>query len=134
MEIRRSWDQKNDISAGVTWDTEKWTMSLAATRHTGWPTTATMLATLTPFPVVATGPRNDLNVDDYRTIDARVERRFLMDNSSLSVFATVANVFGRNNKCCVDYDIEDEGAGLVYDTSVTTYLGVIPSLGFVWEF
>ena len=134
MEIRRSWDQKNDISAGVTWDTEKWTMSLAATRHTGWPTTATMLATLTPFPVVATGPRNDLNVDDYRTIDARVERRFLMDNSSLFVFATVANVFGRNNKCCVDYDIEDEGAGLVYDTSVTTYLGVIPSLGFVWEF
>lgn len=130
----RSWDQENAVGAGLVWDSGPWMASLAATYHTGWPATATMLATLDPIPTVVADMRNAERVDSYRTLDAKLQRRFAMDKSELTVFAEVANVLGRKNDCCIDYDIEDEDGELEYDTSVTNYLGVIPSLGFIWEF
>ena len=135
-DFRRSWDQDNAVSAGLVWDSGPWMASLAATYHTGWPATATMLATLDPIPTVVANTRNAERVGPYRTLDAKVQRRFTLGNSELTVFAETANILGRNNDCCIDYDIEDEDEDgeLEYDTSVTTYLGVIPSLGFIWEY
>ncbi len=133
-DLRRSWHQQNAVSAGLIWETERWTASLAGSYHTGWPFTATMLATTDPIPTVVADTRNAERFGAFRTLDVKVERRFSMDNSSLSVFAEVANVLGKKNDCCIDFDIENENGELVYDIGVEEYLGAIPSLGFIWEF
>jgi outer membrane cobalamin receptor len=135
MEARRSWDQKHSLSAGVTWQSDRWDLSLAGTYHTGWPTTAIELVATDPISLLATGPRNAERLDDYYALDARVARKFRFEHAGLlTVFLEVANVLNRTNECCVEYEVEDESGELALDVSTRPYLPVTPSLGFVWRF
>ena len=72
-DLRRSWHQQNAVSAGLIWETERWTASLAGSYHTGWPFTATMLATTDPIPTVVADTRNAEHFGSFQTLDAKVE-------------------------------------------------------------
>jgi outer membrane receptor protein involved in Fe transport len=134
-EQRRSWDQKHSVGAGVTWQSDRWDLSLAGTYHTGWPTTAIALVAIDPIPLLAAGPRNAERLGNYYSLDARVARRFRFENAGLlTVFFEAANLLNRTNDCCVEYEVEDESGELALDVSTRPYLPMTPSLGFVWRF
>jgi hypothetical protein len=132
--IYRSWDQTHAISAGLNWDTPKWNLGLGLIYRSGWPTTPVILDDAGPVPVVQASRRNSDRVDFYRSADLRLTRKFELERSSLSIFLELTNLFGRENPCCVEYEIlpEDEGGGLQLQT--LDYLPTIPSIGFVWSF
>lgn len=132
----RSWDQTHFVTGGITWQTERWELSLAGTYHTGWPTTDIELVATDPIPLVATGARNGNRLEHYRTLDVRIARKFRFESAGLlTVFAEFGNALNRSNQCCVEYDIDmDEPGTLVLDVHRREFLPVTPSLGFVWRF
>ncbi len=133
--VRRSWDQTHFAGAGITHRGPRWEMSLVASWRSGWPTTSIELATLEPFPLVATGPRNDERLATYARLDARVARRFELGSGQLlTVFLDVSNLANRRNDCCVEYQIETEAGSPFLDVARRESLPLVPSLGFVWEF
>ena len=133
--VRRSWDQRDYLSGGVAWRGSHWEASLAATWHSGWPTTAIALGAVEPFPQVTTGPRNAERLGDYARVDLRLARRFnLGSGGQLTTFVEVNNLLKRNNDCCVEYELEHEDGPPTFDIHTSGALPLIPSAGFVWEF
>ena len=131
----RSWDQTHLVNGGITWQSERWELSLAGTYHTGWPTTAIELIETDPIPLIATGPRNARRLGDYRVLDARVARKFHLEHAGVvTVFLDLNNLLNQANDCCVEYDVDDEAGPLILDTQTRQYLPIMPSLGFVWRF
>lgn len=130
--IPRSWDQTHAVQAGFEWRGDKWTVSAAASAHTGWPTTA---LTLTDTGVAIPGPRNELRYDWFAAVDARVSRRFDVRRGSLLAFIEISNLFDRRNECCIDWDIGETGTGIEYlDSSQDYWMPLLPAIGVLWEF
>ncbi len=133
--FNRSWDQRNNISGGLSWRGSSWEASAAATWHTGWRTTELELATLEPFPLVTVGERNALRLSNFASIDMRIARRFDLGSAGeLTAFVEVNNVLKRRNDCCVEYQIEDELDPVLLDVEVQDSLPLIPSIGVLWKF
>ena len=134
--IVRAWDQQDAIKGGVEWRRGPWTVSVAATYNTGWPTTATELATTDPVPLVAVGPRNSDRYRNYGTLDMRVARDWRLPNSYLSAFVELTNITDRRNNCCQDYEVEDvnDDGNLVWSLDKKRYFPVVPNIGVVWRF
>ena len=132
-DVLRSWDQTHAVSAGLNWDTPKWNLGLGLIYRTGWPSTPVALAsTAGSVPIIGTTGRNTDRLDFYRSADLRLTRKFQIKDTSLSVFVELSNLFGRNNICCMEYEIDDEtGAFEVKDLNL---MPLIPSIGFVWTF
>jgi hypothetical protein len=133
--LNRSWDQLDYGSAGLLWRPDRWEASLAATWHRGWPTTEIELLTLEPFPLVAVQTRNAARFRDYWRVDLRLARRFVLESAGeITSFVEVSNLFGRNNDCCVEYEIDDEEEVPFFDVEVSGSLPPIASLGILWKF
>jgi outer membrane receptor protein involved in Fe transport len=131
-DVFRSWDQRHAVSAGINWSRNDWVASAALIHRSGWPTTAVYLKDDGDVPVLGVGARNSSRTSAYRSADVRVERKFTLDRSTVSVFLEVANVLGRDNVCCSSYEIDDEDGGLELERR--NYVPRIPSLGFLWQF
>jgi outer membrane receptor protein involved in Fe transport len=133
--IRRSWDQTHYLSAGISQRGERWDWSLAASWHSGWPTTDIALVATEPLPLVAAGRRNARHIGNYARLDARLARRFSFGaDNALTVFLEISNVSNRKNDCCVEYQIETDTGATLLDVSTRSTLPLIPSVGFTWTF
>ncbi|MGH8251574.1 MAG: TonB-dependent receptor plug domain-containing protein [Steroidobacteraceae bacterium] len=133
--LRRSWDQRNYASGGLSWTGDRWEASLAVAWHRGWPTTEVELATLEPLPQVEAGKRNASSISNYSRVDLRIARRFDLGSAGeLTAFVEANNIFKRNNDCCVEYQMEDEEGPVFLDVETRGSLPLIPSLGVVWKF
>ncbi len=102
--------------------------------RSGWPTTPVTLDESGPVPVAIPGQRNSERVGYFRSADLRLTRKFELERGSLDVFIEVNNLLGRENPCCLEYEIlePDEGGGL--ELQMLDYLPRIPSIGFIWRF
>ncbi len=132
----RSWDQTNNLGGGVTWSDGGWQATLAATYHTGWPTTPVrFVGTVPGEQTVSIGPRNASRLNSYASVDARVSRDFVLPRGTLNVFAEVTNVLDRQNHCCTDfsYETEDDGTA-VLEHVYRNWLPLIPNVGVLWKF
>ena len=134
--LHRSWDQRDYAGGGLTWRSDRWEATLAATWHTGWPTTEVELLTLEPFPLATAEKRNASNLSNYARLDLRVARRFDLESAGeLTAFLEVTNLTKRNNDCCVEYQIEDEDPDNIFlDAAPRGSLPLVPSLGVLWKF
>jgi outer membrane receptor protein involved in Fe transport len=135
LETRRSWDQSQAVGAGLTWTSHPWQATLAATYHTGWPTTpVSVVDSDAADPSVVVGRRNSLRYEHYASMDGRLSRDFQLTRGELTVFAEVTNAFNRHNPCCVDYSYEYQGSLLVLDREYRHWLPLVPSVGVLWKF
>jgi outer membrane receptor protein involved in Fe transport len=137
----RSWDQRHAVQGGFVWSGGHWDVSLAAGRHTGWPTTDLALSQDgvdpdgEPVYIVTPGPRNALRHSDFASIDFRASRRFDVRRGTLSVFLEVSNITNRDNVCCIDWDITDDAQGNpALEYSLDYWLPLLPAIGVLWEF
>lgn len=132
----RSWDQRNALIAGLSWNKNAWDFSLAANIHSGWPTTSlTLVDAADPAddPIAVPGPRNAERHPSYASVDVRVSRRFKAGKGTITAFFEVANLFDRQNVCCRDYDLEDDTDD-VLELTYDYWLPRLPAVGILWEF
>ena len=132
----RSWDQTSNLGGGITWSGGGWQATLAATYHTGWPTTPVrLIGTVPGEQTVSVGPRNASRLNSYASVDARVSRDFELRRGTLGVFAEVTNLLDRQNHCCTDFDYETEEDGAaVLEREYRNWLPLIPNVGLLWKF
>ncbi len=142
VDFPRAWDQTHagKFLLGYRWG-ERWTVSLAGTAHTGWPTTpatgeeTTLPDGSTEFERIA-GERNTDRFPTYVRFDAKVSRSFSLSRGRLSLTLDVVNLADRENACCVDEFVFSS----LPDGSVASWreldywLGITPSFSVTWEF
>jgi hypothetical protein len=137
----RGWEQRQSVSFGGSWTGASWNLSLAGLYHGGTPTTALDIE-VTPLPggqfevVGEVGPRNGDRLRPYSRVDLRVNRDVVLQNSKLSLYVEVTNLFSRSNDCCIeDYRvITGRSRQPELEVDVGSWLPLLPSLGFHWEF
>jgi hypothetical protein len=135
-DVRRSWDQRDAVNAGLSWASGPWSMSAGYTYHTGWPTTgldARELASGTQL--VATGERNAERLGSFQSLDVRVNRTFALTRGVLDVFVEASNVASERNPCCVEYDVRRGADGrLNVSRETDNWLPLVPSAGILWRY
>jgi hypothetical protein len=132
----RSWDQTNNVGGGLTWSNGGWQATLAATYHTGWPTTPVRFVSTGPGTGRwAAGPRNSGRLASYASVDARVSRDFVLTRGTLNVFVEATNLLDRENPCCTDFRFETAGDGTVeLEHEFRNWLPIVPNVGLLWKF
>jgi hypothetical protein len=134
--VRRSWDQTHAVGGGLTWSSDDWLVTLAATYHTGWPTTPVRVIERDPAPDgIELGPRNSARYPGFSSVDLRVSRDFVLPRGALTVFAEVTNALNQRNPCCTDFEYRYEADGsLVLDREYRHWLPLVPSVGVLWRY
>ncbi len=127
----RSWDQRHAVQGGFGWTDQSWTFALAASAHTGWPTTGLVLIDDAAVP----GLRNALRHNTFATLDFRLSRRWQLRKGTLLVFLEVSNATNRRNECCLDWDVDEDADGNdVLELSRDYWMPLLPAIGVLWEF
>ena len=136
VDVPRSWDQTHSVGVGLSWASGPWQATLAASYHTGWPTTPVRLVQDGTAPArIELGPRNSERLKDYETVDLRVSRDFTLSRGDLTVFAEVTNALDRRNRCCTDFSLEPTGDGnVVLEKDYRHWLPLVPSIGVLWRY
>jgi hypothetical protein len=132
----RSWDQHHALQAGFGWQGERWNFSAAASVHSGWPWTDLYLEEIgigpddEPIYEATPGLRNANRLPTFSSLDLRLSRRFKLRRGTLLAFLEVSNVLNRQNVCCIDWDIDDDGL----EHSLDYWMPLLPAVGILWEF
>jgi hypothetical protein len=135
----RSWDQNHAFQAGTSWSDHGWDLSLAASVHSGWPTTDLQLVEEgvdedgEPEFIAVPGPRNALNLGTFASVDFRVSRQFELRKGTLTAFLEVSNATNRRNECCIDWDLAEDGDDSL-ERGLDYWLPIVPAVGVLWEF
>jgi len=138
----RSWDQRHAFQGGVAWSNLKWDVALAASAHSGWPTSSLSLIEDgvdeegEPVFVAVTGSRNVEQLHSFGSLDFRISRKWKLQRGSFMAFLEITNLTNRSNECCLDYDLEeDELTGEdVFERGIDYWLPLMPAIGVLWEF
>ncbi len=134
-DVPRSWDQPHAVTLGLVWASGPWTVTLADTYHSGWPTTALEVVDDGGVQRLATDRRNRDRFAAFNTLDFRVARTFALPRGALDVFVEVSNAIDRENPCCVEYEIGQAADGtLTFSRDVDSWLPLVPSAGVLWRF
>jgi outer membrane receptor protein involved in Fe transport len=134
--LRRSQDQRDAVSAGLSWASGPWSVSSNFSYHTGWPTTGLELVTSeSGAQQVMIGERNGQRLGDFSTLDLRVTRTFALSRGALDVFIEASNALMQRNPCCVEFDVRRNADGSLNVTKdVDNWLPLVPSAGVLWRF
>lgn len=109
--VPRSWDQRHALNAGVDWTLGPgWGLTLAATIHSGRPTTpvgGTVVEDVagglegSPALTPIFGARNSERLPAYARADLRISRSIAIRGSDLRGTLTVTDLFNQGTSCCI---------------------------------
>jgi hypothetical protein len=106
-------------------------VTIIATAHEGWPTTALALEGAS----LVAGPYNAERFATFQTLDIKATRRVELERSDLSWFLELTNALNRDNPCCLDYTVERNSSGrTILVAEIDNWLPLVPSFGILWEF
>jgi outer membrane receptor protein involved in Fe transport len=130
------YDQRHAVTVDLSYQPNpQWLWTLAWQYRSGWPYTAAELVT-TPF-VVYTVPESPMSsrYPVCHRLDLRLTRTFETHNGRISVFAEIMNLYDRHNTRAIQYSLNTHsGSRIVLDRDPVSYLGITPSIGFIWRF
>lgn len=133
-DVYRSWDQRHAVSLGLAWTKGQWSVTIADTFHSGWPTTLLETAPPSSDASVVVGPRNAARYDYFNSLDLRATRTFDLARGQLDVFFEVTNSLSRENPCCSTYELQQSAATSVLVRRTDNWLPLVPSIGVLWRY
>jgi len=128
----RSWEEPWSLKLGSIRTGDVWNLALTTTWHSGWPIST---LSLSDGQLVASD-FNGRRFGEFGSVDLRVSRDVRLARSELEWYLSVINVFGRDNPCCVDYDIGFDPSGQPSSLTLANdhWLSVVPNVGILWRF
>jgi outer membrane receptor protein involved in Fe transport len=141
-EVPRGWDQRHALALGLGWRLPKgWALNLAATWHSGWPTTPVTAEWVVDdegeeSPELVFGPRNSARYPDYQRLDVRASKSFVLSRGELRLVLEVLNLTNRENVCCIEdfVIIENDDGSLTVDPEERFWAPIVPSIAVTWTF
>jgi hypothetical protein len=140
IDVPRSWDQRNALTANLMWSGEKWTVSTVGRYHSGWPRTPLLILPINNsngIPIGIEGDisnRNDAKFNDYSRIDVRLSRTVPLARGNFEYYFELFNVLDSSNECCVSNHELVFGPAIIATPNFDNYMPRFPSFGFVWTF
>jgi outer membrane receptor protein involved in Fe transport len=122
----RSWDQSAALSAGVSWQGARLSLSALGGWHQGWPRT--------PFDSSASlslGRRNSTRWADFYTLDLRGAWNWRLGGGELTTTLELTNSTDRQNPCCAALEGWEPGGTLEVEND--HWLPMIVNLGLVYR-
>ncbi len=133
--VSRSWDQTHAVNLGLAWNRGPWSVTIADSYHSGWPTSELMVAQGAAPAAYQFGPRNALRLGDYNSLDLRVARTFALRRGALDVYLEASNALSNANQCCVNYTpFIGAGGSPQLSRDVDNWLPLVPSGGVLWRY
>jgi hypothetical protein len=132
--VARSWDQRHAAQIGVARESGPWNLAAVLAYHSGWPTTGLTLQQSQGTTTAVIGPRNAQRLGGYSSLDVRANRRIPLRVGALDVFVEISNATNRENPCCADFDIEQDGNGFFLEAETDTWLPRLATFGARWQF
>ncbi len=120
----RPWEQRRTLRGSLDWRPGNWRLGIAATFHSGWPTT-----TLISQPLTDTARLYDATLRDYFSLDVHVARHIPLPASALEIYFDLGNATSAENVGGYRYGLED--AALVREER--RLLPAVPVLGMSWS-
>ena len=140
VDVRRNWDQRDAVTANLTWRPGDWTISIIARYRSGWPRTPLLVSPVTDSSGSVVGVTADLSrrnteeFEDYSRVDIRASRTRQFKRSSFEYYFEVFNVFNQENQCCTSSHTLSISPGVTVAPQFDDFLPFFPSFGFVWRF
>ena len=138
--IPRNWDQRNAVTANLTWRGERWRLSVIGRFHSGWPRTPLLVDPIVDANgniigiVSDLSQRNSDQFDDYSRLDLRLSRFVPLRRGSFEYYFEVFNVLDSENQCCTSNHRLSFNQGIAAAPEFDEFLPFFPSFGFVWRF
>ena len=130
VEMPRSWDQRNAVTLGTSWQRGRWDAALVGSAHSGWPITDLV----TTSSGATLGTRSGDRVSTYFSVDMRVRYHWLLERSDLALAFELSNAFDHDNSCCRELTATSNADGTVsFGTRQIDSLPLIPSLSVQWS-
>jgi len=136
-DVPRAWDQHDAVTFSVNYKhREHWNFNMAATWHSGWPTTPLSAAFSGGQVVTELGPLRSERLTAYRRVDFRASRRIVTSRGAFTLFVDLFNVLNTSNVTSVNgFFLESEGNGVISTRPMEDpVVGVVPSFGISWQF
>jgi hypothetical protein len=131
----RAWDRPWSLAIGANATRGVWEASVALSARTGWPSTRLDLIEDEPAVARPAGRMGDVRLGGYLAMDLRVARHWrLREAGTLNAFVEAANVTGRRNTCCVEYEVNSDAGELDFETQRLAYPRPLASLGVAWRY
>jgi outer membrane receptor protein involved in Fe transport len=124
-DILRSWDQPFAATIGVAREAPRYSVSVLAGWHRGWPRTPFDAAPL------MLGARNTRRWADFFSLDLRGSWRWDLPRGELVATLDVTNGTNRRNECCAVLERSETGPG--FQTETDPWLPTIVNLGFTYR-
>ena len=133
--VARSWDQRHAAQVGVARESGRWDFGAVLAYHSGWATTGlTLQQSAAGTTTAVIGPRNAQRLGSYSSLDLRANRRVPLRVGALDMFVEISNATNRENPCCADFDIEQDGNGFFLEQEADTWLPRLATFGVRWQF
>src|SRR5690606_11085184 len=113
LTVRRGWDERQSVSAGISRDWSHWSVSALALIRSGWPKTVVRADAIREDEMtdlfLSVEPRNSRRHEPFQSLDVRISRRFDLPRGELTAFLELTNLLNHDNPCCSEYSIELDG-------------------------
>lgn len=133
VDVPRAWDQRNAVTFCANYKLgEHWNFNVAATWHSGWPSTPIVVFAKGNQLHSALGPLRSERLPAYRRVDLRVSRRV----GTFTLFVDLFNALNMSNASTVNgFTVERQSDGTFTTTRIDDpVVGVVPSFGISWQF
>ncbi len=132
--VPRRWSQQHTAKAGLVWQKESVSFSLALTWHSGW--RSSQLPAIVPEGTVIPieDVLNNTELKDYFSLDVSARKSWKFRAVQLQIYADISNLTDRSNAAGIDYDVEEEGDAILLIPDHETLLKRVPSVGITLSF
>jgi outer membrane cobalamin receptor len=141
-DVPRSWDQRHAVGLGLDLRLPRdWSLNLAGTYHSGWPTTAVTGRIVgwdedEPIVELVPGPRNGERLPAYLRLDLRAGKSWPTRHGLVTAIVDIVNLTNRKNVCCAtDFTPVVGQDGTVEVIREDDYWApIFPSVAVRWQF
>ncbi len=135
--VPRAWDQRNAATFCVNYKIgASWNFNVAATWHSGWPSTPLLVSATGAQLQSELGPLRSERLPAYRRVDVRASRRVATAGGTFTFFVDVFNALNQSNASSVNgFLVEQQSDGTFSTKRIEDpVVGVVPSFGISWQF
>ncbi|MCC7462796.1 MAG: hypothetical protein IT480_10095 [Gammaproteobacteria bacterium] len=131
----RGWDRPWSATFGLSAERGGWEWSAVLGARSGWPSTQMELVAMDPALARPMGRPAALRLGTFVAVDLRIARHWRIGQAgTLSGFLEAANVTGRRNPCCVEYEVNSDSGAPELETQRLDYPRPLASLGVAWRY
>ncbi len=132
--VDRRWSQAHTLNAGLLWQGDSYSVSLALVWHSGWRSTQLPAFVAEDEVVPLVSVLNNVELDDYFSLDVSARKHWDFASARVEIYADIVNVSDHGNLAGIDFDVEEVDGGFELAPDRATLLGRVPSVGIILSF